>query len=302
MATRTLQDKQGAGLRSRPTTYSRQGTRMTFLKVTACLLPLATMATVLPATAAETQQVNMLLVTPDATAYASHTNGAVLGQTEGNIQGRFLGIDYQLQTQNPGAALHAQEGISAVIVAAPLADLLQVYQVYTAQQVPVFNIATEDDSLRALCRPGLYHTLPSRSMLMDAAAQWKQANPDSNVQAVAWHPEFVKFAGRDLNKRYTEQFDVAMDSAAWAGWAATRIVAEAVVRTGSTDAEDIDAYLRTGLGFDGQKGVAQTFRDNGQLRQPLLLVNNAGELVGEAPVRGVADSNDLDSLGLPGCL
>ncbi|HHX81421.1 MAG TPA: hypothetical protein GX696_00370, partial [Pseudomonadaceae bacterium] len=76
---------------------------MKFLKVTACLLPLATMATVLPATAAETQQVNMLLVTSDATAYASHINGAVLGQTEGNIQGRFLGIDYQLETQNPGA-------------------------------------------------------------------------------------------------------------------------------------------------------------------------------------------------------
>jgi hypothetical protein len=39
----------------------------------------------------------------------------------------------------------------------------------------------------------------------------------------------------------------------------------------------------------------QTFRDTGQLRQPLLLVE-AGKLVGEAPVPGVVDSNDLTAL------
>jgi hypothetical protein len=38
-----------------------------------------------------------------------------------------------------------------------------------------------------------------------------------------------------------------------------------------------------------------TFRDTGQLRQLLLVVVN-GELAGEAPVRGVAASDDLDSL------
>ncbi|MDY6982158.1 MAG: hypothetical protein SV422_03630, partial [Pseudomonadota bacterium] len=56
-----------------------------------------------------------------------------------------------------------------------------------------------------------------------------------------------------------------------------------------------------GLVFDGQKGLNQTFRNNGQLRQPLLLVDANGELLGEAPVRGVANVDDLDSLGLPGC-
>ena len=34
---------------------------------------------------------------------------------------------------------------------------------------------------------------------------------------------------------------------------------------------------------------------------PLLLVDADGELLGEAPVRGVADIDDLDSLGLSGC-
>lgn len=255
----------------------------------------------LGAHAAEGLQVRMLLVTPDETTYASHINGAVLGQTEGNIQGRFLGIDYQLDKAPSAAGVVAREGISAVIVAAPFEHLLQVYETYAPLQVPVFNIALQDDGLRQICRPGLYHTPPSDRMLADAEAQWRQGNDGAEATALAWHPEFVKFAGRDLNKRYTEQFGLPMDSAAWAGWAATRIMAEAVVRTNSTEGATLDHFIRTALGFDGQKGLAQTFRNNGQLRQPLLLQSPAGELLGEAPVRGVADTNDLDSLGIADC-
>ena len=255
-----------------------------------------------PSRAAEDLQARMLLVTPDESTYASHINGALLGQTEGNIQGRFLGIDYQLETAPSAAGVIAREDISAVIVAAPFDQLLQVYETYTALQIPVFNIALQDDALRQVCRSGLYHTPPSDRMLADAEAQWRQGNDGAQAQALAWHPAFVKFAGRDLNKRYTEQFGLPMDSGAWAGWAATRIVAEAVVRTGSVDGPDLDHYIRNDLGFDGQKGIAQTFRNNGQLRQPLLLQSPAGELLGEAPVRGVvADTNDLDTLGFPDC-
>jgi hypothetical protein len=47
--------------------------------------------------------------------------------------------------------------------------------------------------------------------------------------------------------------------------------------------------------FDGQKGDYMTFRETGQLRQLLLVVVD-GKLAGEAPVRGVAESDDLDSL------
>lgn len=252
--------------------------------------------------AAEALRVRMLLVGPDAAEYASHRNGAVLGQTEGNIQGQFLGIDYVLDAVGVDEALQDSDGVSAVIVADGREELLQVLEHYAPLHVPVFNLTIPDMDLREQCFDGLYQTLPSAKMLADAEAQWEQVNPGSSVTALAWHPEFVKFAGRDLNKRYTEQFSVAMDSAAWAGWAATRSVAEAVVRTGSADPAAIDALLKDGLVFDGQKGLNQTFRDNGQLRQPLLLVDAAsGELLGEAPVRGVADIDDLDSLGLPGC-
>ncbi len=252
------------------------------------------------ARAAEPQQVTMLLVAPGAD-HVSHRNGAILGQTEGNIQGRFLGIDYALEQVSVEQASTPVAGISAVVVAAPAAQLLQLREVYAPLRVPVFNIALGDMSLREQCLEGLYHTIPSAKMLADAEAQWQQANPGVPARAEAWHPTFVRFAGRDLNRRYREQFEVEMDSAAWAGWAATRMVAEAVVRTGSADAAGIDAYLRDGLGFDGQKGVAHTFRDTGQLRQPLLLIGDNDEILGDAPVRGAANPNDLDSLGLAAC-
>lgn len=42
------------------------------------------------------------------------------------------------------------------------------------------------------------------------------------------------------------------------------------------------------------------FRATGQLRQPLLITEN-DVLVGEAPVRGVANIEDLGSLGINEC-
>jgi ABC-type branched-subunit amino acid transport system substrate-binding protein len=251
--------------------------------------------------AAEPLRVRMLLVGPDTADYTSHRNGAVLGESEGNIQGKFLGIDYVLDAVSADEALAANEGISAVIVADGREQLMRVLDHYAPLNVPVFNITLDDMDLREQCIDGLFHTAPSAKMLTDAEAQWAQTHEGEKVNAIAWHPEFMKFAGRDLNKRYTAQFDVAMDSAAWAGWAATRSVAEAVVRTHSADPAGIDALLQDGLVFDGQKGLNQTFRNNGQLRQPLLLVDASGKLVGEAPVRGVANVDELDSLGLPGC-
>lgn len=43
-----------------------------------------------------------------------------------------------------------------------------------------------------------------------------------------------------------------------------------------------------------------SFRPNGQLRQPLFLVEG-GRIAGEAPVKGVVDIEDLDSLGSNAC-
>jgi hypothetical protein len=73
-----------------------------------------------------------------------------------------------------------------------------------------------------------------------------------------------------------------------------------VAREQTTDASTLLAALRARLAFDGQKGQDLSFRDNGQLRQPLLLIET-NKIVGEAPVRGVTDVENLDSLGPFAC-
>ena len=76
------------------------------------------------------------------------------------------------------------------------------------------------------------------------------------------------------------------------------MLSDTVARTQKTDAEAVLSYLKNDLAFDGQKGAGATFRDTGQLRQLVLLVEN-DKIVAEAPLRGV--KGGLDSLGLSSC-
>ena len=57
-------------------------------------------------------------------------------------------------------------------------------------------------------------------------------------------------------------------------------------------------YLRNDIAFDGQKGAGATFRETGQLRQLVLIIEN-NKIMAEAPLRGV--KGGLDSLGLLSC-
>jgi ABC transporter substrate binding protein (PQQ-dependent alcohol dehydrogenase system) len=138
-------------------------------------------------------------------------------------------------------------------------------------------------------------------MLADAEAQWRKANPGAkDVQARTWHEDFVKFSARELNRRWAEATGRPMSDQDWAIWAAYKLVSDAIANNPDAGAEELLAYFRDEMEFDSVKGVQSTFRETGQLRQPLLLVVD-GKLAGEAPVLGVAPSDDLDSLGGEQC-
>lgn len=232
---------------------------------------------------------------PQSTAYL----GASQGLDEANIQGRFLGQTYQLVTTTADAlAAGTAPAVDALVVAADAATLTAVGA--SAPDVPVFNVLAEDDALRERCSPNLLHVIPSSRMKQDAEAQWAQAKPDSPAKAVAWNPGFTKYAASQLNKRYEAKAARPMDDAAWAGWAAVKLLADSVARLQSTDHAALLAFVKDEMNFDGQKGVDMNFRPNGQLRQVLLLEHD-GKVVGEAPVRGVVDIEDLDSLGQVDC-
>jgi len=164
----------------------------------------------------------------------------------------------------------------------------------------VFDLGSGSDALRARCLPNLFHVLPSIRMKADALAQWRRLHPESRAQVQAWHPNFTKYAAEQLNLRYRKAQRRDMDDRAWAGWAAVKMVADSVARLDTAEASPLLDYLKTDLAFDGQKGVTMSFRKNGQLRQMLLIVEGP-RIVGEAPVKGVVDPTDLDSLGPVDC-
>ena len=223
--------------------------------------------------------------------------GAQQGIKEANAQGKFLGIGYELlDSADVGAAVAAKA--TAIVIEGDAASLAMLAG--QAQGTPLLNVRAEDDSLRKLCVANLLHTIPSQAMRADAQKQWQQKQAGSNIQARAWDATAELYAGSQLNKRYRDAAGRDMNDQAWAAWAAVKLVSDTVARLHAVEPAALLAALRKDLAFDGQKGVDMSFRDNGQLRQPLLLVEG-GKIVGEAPVRGAAANGDLDSLGNTTC-
>ena len=230
---------------------------------------------------------------------SAHT-GVAQGIHEANLQGQFLGQNYSLQEFSGGDLDAIDPGkFIAIIVAGGADELVQAGARFSDHAV--FNVSAHDDALRAACAPNLLHVIPSAGMLADAEAQWLQKNPDAEISTSGWHPDFVKFAARDLNKRYKKRFSQPMDQYAWAGWAAVKMASDSVARQNITEPAAMLEFLKTGLAFDGQKGLDMDFRDTGQMRQLVLITGAGGELLGEAPVRGVVATDDVDSLGLASC-
>jgi ABC-type branched-subunit amino acid transport system substrate-binding protein len=241
-----------------------------------------------PCVAAQT--VDILFVgETDAPAYF----GARQGLSEANAQGEFLGVSYRIVGADTAGA-----NPLAVVAAVNSTRLLRLSEQY--RDLAVLNVTAADTELREACEPNLFHVGPSRAMLADAESQWQRKNPGSTARARAWHKTFRKYAASQLNSRYHEQFKQDMNDEAWAGWAAVKLLSDTIVRQPALTGARLIEQLQTNLAFDGQKGSDLSFRETGQLRQPLLLVDN-DKIVGEAPVRGVVNTNNLDSLGLSFC-
>ena len=248
--------------------------------------------------AMETTEISFAFIgATDSAAY----DGVAQGIHEANLQGRFLGQNYTLHEFSADHMDAIDPGMFiALIVATNAGDLRQAGDRF--RDHAVFNVAVHDDAPREACSPNLLHIIPSSRMLADAEAQWLQKSPGAEISVSGWHPDFVKFAARDLNKRFKKRFARPMDQYAWAGWAAVKMTSDSVARESLTEPAAMLDYLKTGLSFDGQKGLDMDFRDTGQLRQLLLVAGPGGELLGEAPVRGVVAPDDVDSLGLASCI
>lgn len=248
-------------------------------------------------------QTHTLLYVSDTGFDKNAYRGVRQGLQESNHQAAFMNIEFKIETVMPEDYDPAMaENAIAVMVAADSRTVQQVIE--STSDVAVINLIASDDSLREACYSNAFHIIPSDSMFADAEEQWLQKNPDSNARAYAWHRTFDRYAARDLNKRFHLEVgkeEKWMVDETWTGWAGVKIVTESVLRLQSGDPQELLSYLQTDLFFDGQKGYEMTFRDNGQLRQLVLLVED-DKVVGEAPVRGVVeDESDLDTLGITEC-
>ena len=234
--------------------------------------------------------------------YVGPTEGSVWlgvqqGLDEANMQGQFLGQKYTLQVVT-AEKLMALGHVTAILLATDDQHMLAIAKSEKFANVAVFNLNSDADVLRSACLTNLLSIPASKKMKQDALAQWLAKNPDSKAHVQNWHEDFKKFAASQLNGRFEKAQGVAMDDDAWSGWAAVKLLSDTVARTQSTDSAVMLNYLKNDIAFDGQKGAGGTFRDTGQLRQIVLIVED-NKIVAEAPLRGV--KGGLDSLGLKSC-
>lgn len=106
--------------------------------------------------------------------------GAKLADVQNATAGKFAAKTYVLEQavakagESLATLLAVREGLpDLVVVNAPAAELLKIADLPAMQDKLLFNVAARDENVREEdCRANLLHTIPSRSMLADALAQF----------------------------------------------------------------------------------------------------------------------------------
>ncbi len=109
-------------------------------------------------------------------------DGARLALRDSRIVGRALGVKFELvekslaedaSARDAVEALARDERVDAMLLDLPIEDVITLGSAPIGGEPLLFNIRHTDDRLRGeSCSPSLWHTLPSRAMLMDALAQF----------------------------------------------------------------------------------------------------------------------------------
>jgi ABC-type branched-subunit amino acid transport system substrate-binding protein len=150
----------------------------------------------------------------------------------------------------------------------------------TSDKVIFMNCGARADSLRReICSRFVFHIDASDAMYVAAATSTHSSRID------LWSSSLEKYGAAQLNDRFRSQFGYAMDSSAWAGWIAVKIIWESMLRMG--ERSTLSEYLMADASqFDGHKGAPLSFRSwDHQLRQPLYAVDTGNR----APPRDIPD-------------
>lgn len=122
----------------------------------------------------------------------------------------------------------------------------------------------------------------------------------AGLRPVSFDPATESWGGTQFHSRFEALANRYVTEADYDAWLGLRAVGEAVVRTGSNEAEVLrDFMLSDGFELAAFKGQPVTFRDwNGQMRQPILLFDGRIN-ASVSPQEGFLHaSSPLDTLGL----
>lgn len=147
--------------------------------------------------------------------------------------------------------------------------------------------------------------------VMDADGEFARTLPYATQQprpvvganglvALAWHPQWERNGGPQVNRRFVRMAQRPMVGQDWAAWVAVKSVAALLSEHGKASLIEQARLLRSGQVFvDGAKGPRLSYRAwDGQLRQPLFLSHVDG-VVATAPLDGVLHPVEvLDTLGV----
>jgi len=119
------------------------------------------------------------------------------------------------------------------------------------------------------------------------------------LTAVAWHPSYDQYAGRQLHDAF-ERFDKRdMTERDYTAWLAARAIGQAAVHSNKTDVKGLRDYLLSdAFTVAGDKGEGMNFRKwDHQLRQPILIAGPRS-VVSISPQKGFLHPKYLtDTLG-----
>jgi ABC-type branched-subunit amino acid transport system substrate-binding protein len=173
-----------------------------------------------------------------------------------------------------------------------------------AADADVVLLAVDDRAVEsALARAVSEGRVPDRVAAIGEAGLRLSAERAAGIWALGWHYELERFSARELNGRFRRRWSAPMTEIAWAGWAAVKLVGEAVVRASASDGAALVAFMESAPPFDGHKGQALTFRKwDHQLRQPLYVAGarkreEIGGTVGPLAVLADVGGKNLDALG-----
>lgn len=133
------------------------------------------------------------------------------------------------------------------------------------------------------------------------ATQWpRPVIGSSGLTPLAWHAQWERYGGPQLNRRFVKLAQRPMTGQDWAAWMGIKTLVAAWVAEPKGTPASLAARLRSGqMPIDGFKGIPLSYRAwDGQLRQPVMLAHADG-VVQTAPVEGVLHPTDnLDTLGV----